>query len=865
MKQLLVVLSSILLLQNIHAQVWSARLQARMNAAAPTEMFNVQIVFSDQNNSRLLGNQLRSNLVSVSQRANLVNEALKQKASVSQDAFFNFMEQTNVSVNNFQIKRRYHIVNMITAYCNVEALYIMAQFSDIEWIGLSDELQLSRHEPVAKIPAHGRSVGGHEPGHDAIAAPFMWNLGYTGLGTRLYTVDTGIWTVHPAVSRQYRGNYLPESACWLGFDFEHPADKPDAHGTHVTGTVLGLDTASSDTIGIAFNASYMATDPIVEDIADVRPLDVILAAFEFALDPDGDSLTDDVPHVICNSWGFGDTLVDGICTNIIVTSLFDALDAAGIAVEFSAGNEGPGTGTTGLPAYIVLDSINVFSVGALNANVEGFPIADFSSRGPSVCGGDSLNIKPEVSAPGVNIRSSVQQDEYALYQGTSMAGPHVAGAVLLLKEAFPMLEGRIILNALYKSAIDLGEPGEDNTYGNGIINLEAAFNYLSQSYTAVPPNTSEFDPAIAEIIAPAIGCPGSYPVQIVLANNGNVSFGGGYIHIKVNNGPEQLQVYAGTLEPGERDTVSSIPVTLLPGYNEIIARFEPLIDLAERELLNNSRVFRTTTQASVSLPFAESFEFNDFNGNNLLLINGDNQVAWDTTHTAGIEGSRYSGFFKFLGNTRRDDNDYFYTPFVAVPQNIDSLIFEFSYAYKYRSPSQTDSIRVEYTNDCGATWKPVFYKGGQTLASFDTTWVNFRPFAPQHWKLFKINLRDSLSGPNVMFRFQAICDIGSNFFIDNIFLYENESPFGINTLRSNVLKLYPNPSQSLISIELPESIKGKIRVKIMDLQGRTVLYTATEATSSIAPLNIQHLNAGYYTVVVESTEEILSAKLGVVR
>lgn len=865
MKHFFVVLSCITLLQNIHAQIYSTRLQSRLSASPSTEMLDVQIVFSDQNNNKWLGNQLRNNLVPVPQRAGFVQDALKLKAAAVQDAFLNFLNQSNLTENDVQIKRRYHIVNMITASCSAYALQVMAQFSGIEWIGLTDDLQLNRHEPVAKIPAGGRSVGGHEPGHDAIAAPFMWNLGYTGLGTRLYTVDTGIWTVHPAVSRQYRGNYLPESACWLGFDFEHPADKPDAHGTHVTGTVLGLDTATADTIGIAFNASYIATDPIVEDIADVRPLEVILAAFEFALNPDGDSLTDDVPHVICNSWGFGDTLVDGICTNIIVTSLFDALDAAGIAVEFSAGNEGPGTGTTGLPAYIVLDSINVFSVGALNANVEGYPIADFSSRGPSVCGGDSLNIKPEVSAPGVNIRSSVQQDEYALYQGTSMAGPHVAGAVLLLKEAFPMLEGRVILNALYQSAIDLGEPGEDNTYGNGIINLEAAFNYLSQNYTAVPPNTSSFDPAIAEIIAPGIGCPGSYPVQIVLANNGSIAFGGGYIHVRVNNGPEQLQVYAGTLEPGERDTVNSIPVTLLPGYNEIIARFEPLIDLAERELLNNSRVFRTTTQETVSLPFAESFEFNDFNGNNLLVINGDNQVAWDTTHTSGIAGSSYSGFFKFLGNTRRDANDFFYTPFVAVPQNIDSLIFEFSYAYKYRSPSQTDSIRVEYTGDCGATWKEVFYKGGQTLASFDTTWVNFRPFAPQHWKQFKINLRDSLSGPNVMFRFQAICDIGSNFFIDNIFLYSNESPFGANSLHSKLLKLYPNPAQTSINIELHESIRGNICVKIMDLQGRTVLTKEMVSATTLAPINIEQLNTGYYTVIIENAAEIFMAKLAVVR
>jgi bacillopeptidase F len=128
----------------------------------------------------------------------------------------------------------------------------------------------------------------------------MWNLGYTGLGRKLFTCDTGVWPVHPAIKRQFRGNYLPESWCWKGFDSETPADKPDAHGTHVTGTVLGLDTLTADTIGVAFNASYIAADPIVEDAADIKPVSVIFEAFQFAINPDGNDLTsNDVPDVIC--------------------------------------------------------------------------------------------------------------------------------------------------------------------------------------------------------------------------------------------------------------------------------------------------------------------------------------------------------------------------------------------------------------------------------------------------------------------------------------------------------------------------------------------------------------------------------------
>jgi bacillopeptidase F len=346
------------------AQFFSTKLQHKLDGNAASEKFHVNIYLKNNQELTVLKHTMRNEQVPVIERPARVKSVLKSQADFSQQALIDFAQGISSRESEFEVRARYNIVNMVSAEVSANVLWGLTQFPGVEWICLRDEIQLKYDAPVAMERVSGRSLGGHEPGHDAIHAPFMWNLGYTGLGRRLYTVDTGIWTVHPAVSRQYRGNYMPEAHCWLGFDFPHPADKPDAHGTHVTGTVLGLDPATSDTIGLAFNASYIATDPIVEDIADVRPLEAILAAFEFALDPDGDPNTNDVPDVICNSWGFGDTIVDGLCTNPIVIGLFEALDAAGIAVEFSAGNEGPGTATMGMPAYVVLDSVNVFSVGA---------------------------------------------------------------------------------------------------------------------------------------------------------------------------------------------------------------------------------------------------------------------------------------------------------------------------------------------------------------------------------------------------------------------------------------------------------------------------------------------------------------------
>ena len=71
-----------------------------------------------------------------------------------------------------------------------------------------------------------------------------------------------------------------------------------------------------------------------------------------------------------------------------------------------------------------------------------------------------------------------------------MAAPHVSGSILLLKEAFPYLSGEDLLWAFYLSAVDLGIPGEDNIYGMGMIDVYAAFQYLSQNHIPIDPNSS---------------------------------------------------------------------------------------------------------------------------------------------------------------------------------------------------------------------------------------------------------------------------------------------------------------------------------------------------------------------------------------
>jgi subtilisin family serine protease len=320
---------------------------------------------------------------------------------------------------------------------------------------------------------------GITPGLQAINADRVWHeLGITGAGQLVANLDTGVDGNHPALSARWRGNEpgVNPSEAWLDLVYggsSFPADFY-GHGTHVMGTMTGLGAGTADTVGVAWGAHWIACNAIDQYTGSEFDNDVV-TAFEWFADPDGDPFTvDDVPDVVQNSWGinegFSSTPPYTDCDSRWWT-VIDNCEAAGVVVTISAGNEGPGSGSLRSPADRATTAFNAYSVGAVDATNYNYPypIASFSSRGPSGCGGP-YDIKPEVSAPGVDVYSSVPGGGYqGGWSGTSMAGPHVAGVVALMREANPNLTVDEIKFVLMQTAHDFGTPGEDNTYGAGFI------------------------------------------------------------------------------------------------------------------------------------------------------------------------------------------------------------------------------------------------------------------------------------------------------------------------------------------------------------------------------------------------------------
>lgn len=486
MKKLLLICVLFLLgASEIFSQVEvSTRLSRALQNSKSTDFVRGFVVLNDQVDILELDRQLYAENATLQQRAYRVITTLQEKAQNTQENLKIFLE-TRMQERSVFSYESFWITNMFVIVAHPSVFEELMVSTEVSMLDLDVELQLDR--PIYSEYS-GNGTESVEPGIKIINAHKLWEMGITGLGRIVMGIDTGVDVTHPALNYKWRGNSVPANQAWFDPAGSTTPNDCDGHGTHTMGTMNGRSTTTADTVGIAINATWIAAKTICSSPHTSNSI----AAFQWSMNPDGNpSTTNDMPDGIGNSWY--DPNIGDECTSIYKATL-DAVEAAGIAVVFSAGNSGPNATTITKPKNISTTEVNVWATAAidgasyLGGNTN--PIASFSSRGPSVCGGTgSLLIKPEASAPGVNVRSSVPGGGYdGTYSGTSMAAPHVVGAIALLREAYPTLTGHQVKMALYNTSKDLGTPGEDNTYGTGLIDVFAAYQSLGTPDT-IPPTT----------------------------------------------------------------------------------------------------------------------------------------------------------------------------------------------------------------------------------------------------------------------------------------------------------------------------------------------------------------------------------------
>jgi subtilisin family serine protease len=393
--------------------------------------------------------------------------------------------------------RPHYLIDMIEVQGHSDQMSAFSARPEVKEVILNPNVRMSNYAETMDVTAINSPGQGVEWNINAVGAPQVWAKGVTGAGIVVAGADTGADWTHPALKSKYRG--WVDGKASHDYNWFDPWDGSDApwddngHGTYTLGLAVGGD-GGSNQIGMAPGAQWIACrnmrDGIGNPGAYVSCMEFFLAPFPHGGDPFHDGRPEMAPDVANNSWGCPPR--EG-CRADTLNIALQNLKAAGIMMVAAAGNDGPACGTSGDPPA---NSGAVFTVGASDQNNA---LAFFSSRGPA-----SGVIKPDITAPGWMVRSSVPGGKYTSAFGTSAASPHVAGAVALLWSADPALVGDIdrteevlrltaVPMSIGKYCSTLQNEGAqclcgpdsptavpNNSYGYGILNVYAAFGELSK-------------------------------------------------------------------------------------------------------------------------------------------------------------------------------------------------------------------------------------------------------------------------------------------------------------------------------------------------------------------------------------------------
>ena len=328
-------------------------------------------------------------------------------------------------------------------HCSQEAAESLSLADDVRVYALEDEkADISNHSQVKIMSASANKQ---------IGADIVHNSGNTGSGRKVAVLDTGYNYLHPELSSSYLG----------GQDFVNNDNDPmddDGHGSHVSG-IITADGVNPSAKGVAPDAGIIA-GKVLDNNGSGYLSDVVAGIYwavngtddiygtsdDFGADAINLSLGTRAPYVYRN-------FCDGVLPDL--TNAIKYAIQKNVTVVVAAGNSG--SSGVSIPGCISYST----TVGAVNSWDK---VASFSGRGNAL----------DISAPGVNIYSTILGSLYAAWSGTSMATPMVAGVIALVKYAHPSYTHSQTESKLFDTAKDLGRAGKDKDYGWGRVRADKA-------------------------------------------------------------------------------------------------------------------------------------------------------------------------------------------------------------------------------------------------------------------------------------------------------------------------------------------------------------------------------------------------------
>jgi hypothetical protein len=524
------------------------------------------------------------------------------------------------------------------------------------------------------------------------------------------------------------GNFIIDDS--LGYDFGNfdtdpsPNDLNWHHGTHVAGIAGAVTNNTTGVASIAYNAGLMAVKGSSSNLFVSNGYEAVAYAADNGAD------------VINLSWGAPVYSITE--ANTILYAYF-----LGAVVVSAAGNTNDAT--VNYPAAYP----HVICVaGTANNDTKSF--------------GSTFGQHIDVSAPGVNIFSTIPGNNFGLMTGTSMASPLVAGLAALMKTFNPLLN---------PDQIEFMNPNFPGKLGTGRINAFKALQCINET-------RNQFDASIAQVAVPDVfSCSSSFTPSVALKNCGTNNLMNVIIAYRVDNGNLNQFQWTGNMGFDSLQFINLGTLALPSGTHQLkVYCTNPNGQLDWNFFNDTITVNFNVLNAGKPIPFTEDFE-NGLTANDWRVANPDQDITWQIK-SGNIDGNpNKAAFINMFNYADIGQRDGLITPPLSFT-GYDSLTLTFDYAWKRNFRQESDTLIVKASTDCGTTFPfrlgTFFHDTLNVFATAADTMDNyFNPSLSSLWcgtlnDCIELDLSSLAGNSSVLIKFETYNHFNNNLFIDNI-------------------------------------------------------------------------------------------------